>query len=55
MLRVRGGETAFKIFQFFRGLFEFHLHGMNGIVHALKGHELAGLPEIKTHNFPPEI
>ena len=54
-LRVRGGETVFEIFQFFRGLFEFHLHGMDGIVHALKGHELADLFEIKAHNSSPEI
>ena len=54
-LRICSSKTFFEIFQFLRGLFEFHLHRMDGIVHALKGHELADLFEIKAHNSSPEI
>ncbi len=54
-LGVSRGETGFQVFEFLRGLLKLDFHGMDGVVHTLKGNKLADLFKVKTHNGPPEV
>lgn len=43
-------ETAGELFHFLGGRLQFGLHGVDGVVHMLEGHQLANLLKIEAHD-----